>query len=149
MPTSAEWALLRAPWELLADESGFLARDAGLGFSPVRRLGRRGEVPALDKHRLGLVFMAASPHGATDLDYEAEETAIMEAVGSTKLDLLVDESGNAKELGERLKDYEAMQVLHLSCHGHNAWRPPDKPQRSRCCCWRLRTAANCRPVPTN
>src|SRR5262249_28476353 len=111
-PTAAEWALLRAPWELLADENGFLARDVGLGFSPVRRLGRQVAIPALDKHRLGMVFMAASPHGARDLDYEAEETAIMEAVGSTKLDLPVEESGNVKELGERLAEYKAIQVLH-------------------------------------
>jgi CHAT domain len=126
-PSAAEWALLRAPWELLADQQGFLAGDVGLGFSPVRRLGRPVAPPALDKHRLGLVFMAASPRGARELDYEAEETAIMSAVGSTKLDLLVEESGNAEELGDRLTDYEAMQALHLSCHGQNAWRPSNQP----------------------
>src|SRR5215471_5765164 len=71
--------------------------------------------------------MAASPRGAVELDYEAEETAIMAAVGSTKLDLLVEESGNPDELGERLTEYAAMQALHLSCHGHNAWRPSGKP----------------------
>ena len=127
-PSGAEWALLRAPWELLADQQGFLAGDVGLGFSPVRRLGRPVAPPALDKHRLGLVFMAASPRGARELDYEAEETAIMSAVGSTKLDLLVEESGNAEELGDRLTDYEAMQALHLSCHGQNAWRPSNQPR---------------------
>jgi CHAT domain len=125
-PSPAEWSLLRAPWELLADQQGFLAGDVGLGFSPVRRLGRQVAPPPLDKHRLGLVFMAASPRGARELDYEAEETAIMAAVGSTKLDLLVEESGNPRELGDRLTEYEAMQALHLSCHGHNAWRPSDK-----------------------
>src|ERR1700740_3444361 len=52
----------------------------------------------------------------------------MRAVGSTKLDLLVEESGNPDELGERLTEYAAMQVLHLSCHGHNAWRPPSRPR---------------------
>jgi CHAT domain-containing protein len=127
----AEWALLRAPWELLADQQGFLAGDVGLGFSPVRRLGRQVAPSALDKHRLGLVFMAASPRGARELDYEAEETAIMEVVGN-KLDLLVEESGNPDELGDRLTEYEAMQALHLSCHGHNAWLPfgesKDKPK---------------------
>src|SRR5262245_36384086 len=130
LPGPAEWALLRAPWELLADANGFWAGDVGLGFSPVRRLGQQKLALALDKHRLGLVFMAASPRGARDLDYEAEETAIMEAVGSSKLDLLVEESGNPDELGERLKDYEAMQALHLSCHGHNAWRskPGEQPK---------------------
>src|SRR5262249_31338311 len=68
--------------------------------------------------------------GARELDYEAEETAIMEAVGSSKLDLLVEESGNPHELGERLTDYEAMQALHLSCHGYKSWRakPSDKPK---------------------
>src|SRR5215831_12163451 len=127
IPTAAEWSLLRAPWELLADQQGFLAGDVGLGFSPVRRLGQGAAAPALDRHRLGLVFMAASPRGAVELDYEAEETAIMAAVGSTKLDLLVEESGNPDELGERLTEYAAMQALHLSCHGHNAWRPSGKP----------------------
>ena len=51
-PSAAEWALLRAPWELLADQQGFLAGDVGLGFSSVRRLGRPVAPPALDKHRL-------------------------------------------------------------------------------------------------
>jgi CHAT domain-containing protein len=125
-PSEAEWSLLRAPWELLADERGFLARDVTLGFSPARRLGRSVEAPPLDKHRLGLVFMAASPQGGVELDYEAEETAIISAVGSTKIDLLVEESGNPKELGERLTEYAAMQALHISCHGHSAWRPHDK-----------------------
>ena len=45
IPTAAEWSLLRAPWELLADQQGFLAGDVGLGFSPVRRLGRQVEAP--------------------------------------------------------------------------------------------------------
>jgi tetratricopeptide (TPR) repeat protein/CHAT domain-containing protein len=127
-PSPAEWSLLRAPWELLANHEGFLAADAGLGFSPVRRLGRQAAAPPLGRHRLGLMFMAASPRGVRELGYEAEETAIMAAVGSTKLDLLVEESGNPDELGDRLSEYEAMQVLHLSCHGNNAWRPPDKPK---------------------
>ena len=127
-PTAAEWTLLRAPWELLADAQGFLAGDVGLGFSPVRRLGRRGDVPALGEYRLGLAFMAASPQGIVDLDYEAEETAIMKVVEPSKLDLLVEESGNPQELGERLAEYPPMQVVHLSCHGHNAWRAPDKPE---------------------
>ncbi len=126
-PSSAEWSLLRAPWEVLADQQGFLAGDAGLGFSPVRRLGRQNAPPALDRHRLGVVFMAASPRGARELDYEREEAAIMAAVGSTRLDLLVEESGNPQELGDRLTEYEGMQALHLSCHGHNAWRPSGKP----------------------
>ena len=120
-PDQSALALLRAPWELLANDQGFLAGDDRLGFSPMRRLGRPGALPPLDRHRLGLVFMAASPRGAVDLDYEAEEAAIMAAVGSSDLDLLVEESGNPHELGDRIAEVPAMQVLHLSCHGHNAW----------------------------
>jgi tetratricopeptide (TPR) repeat protein len=121
-PDQSALALLRAPWELLANDQGFLAGDDRLGFSPVRRLGRPTALPPLDPHRLGLVFMAASPRGVVDLDYEAEETAIMTAVGSSDLDLLVEESGNPHELGDRIVEVPAMQALHLSCHGHNAWR---------------------------
>ena len=126
-PSEPEWALLRAPWELLADQHGFLAADVALGFSPMRRIGRKMSGSPLDPYRMGLVFMAASPRGVVELDYESEESAIMAAVGSTKLDLLVEESGNPDELGERLTEYPPMQVLHLCCHGHNAWRHPGEP----------------------
>jgi hypothetical protein len=99
-PDTATLALLRAPWELLANEQGYLAGDVALGFSPVRRLGRHEPPPAPDDHRLGVVFMAAAPRGLPDLEHEAEETAIMTAVGTSELDLLVEESGNPHELGE-------------------------------------------------
>ena len=126
-PMPQEWALLHAPWELLADDKGYLAGDVPLGFAPFRRIGAAESPAKLDQYRLGLVFMAASPREVHELDYEGEETAILEAVGSTKVDLLVEESGNPEELGERLREYDAMQVLHLSCHGHNAWPTRDKP----------------------
>ena len=144
-PSLEEWALLRAPWELLADGRGFLAGDVGLGFSPVRRVGRRKDSPAPDEHRLGLVFMAASPSGAKDLDYEKEETAIMAAVGSTKLDLLVEESGEPKELGKRLVEYKAMQALHLSCHGHNARKGDPKAEPKPVLLLKLRNGRSFQP----
>src|SRR5262245_15425503 len=122
-PSAAELTLLRAPWELLANDEGFLAADVRLGFSPLRRLGRPETPPRPDQYRLGVVFMAASPRGQVELDYEAEETAIMRAVGATELDLLVEESGNPDQLAERIVDLPAMQVLHLSCHGDNEWQP--------------------------
>jgi hypothetical protein len=121
-PSPAEWALLYAPWELLADEAGFLAADALRQFSPLRRLGPVTDVPALDAYRLGLAFMAAAPEGVSELDYEAEEAAILDAVGTTALDLVVEESGAATALGERLADAGGLPVLHLSCHGQSAWQ---------------------------
>src|SRR3954451_12498475 len=39
-PGPAGLALLSAPWELLADDRGFLAADDTLGFRLVRRIGR-------------------------------------------------------------------------------------------------------------
>jgi len=121
-PSPVEWALLQAPWELLANDRGYLAADALLQFSPQRRLGPSAPPPALDDCRLGLAFMAAAPAGAAELDYEAEETAILDAVGTTHLDLLVEESGEADTLGRHLAAAGGLPVLHLSCHGHHAWQ---------------------------
>ncbi len=128
-PTAAARALLQAPWELLADAEGPLAANALLGFSPLRRLGPVGRAPAADDHRLGLAFMAASPPGVAELDFEAEETAILDAVGDTNLDLLVDETGEPRALGQHLTDVGGLPVLHLSAHGHHAWAEPHCPPR--------------------
>ena len=121
-PTPFEAAVLDAPWEILADASGFLAEDAGRKFSPVRRLQSAQEPPAPDKNRLGLVFMAASPRGQNVLDYEAEEAAIIAAVGEQHIDLVVEESGELAQLAYKLAAIPPMTVLHLSCHGSNT--PP-------------------------
>ena len=125
-PNAAEWAVLHAPWELLAEPSGdFLAADAELRYAPARRLGIPTKAPELDKYRLGVAFMAAAPRGQQELDFEAEEAAIMAAAGE-RLDLFVEESGNAEELGRRLADLDPpLPVLHLSCHGSDVWTGKD------------------------
>ena len=75
-PSAEEWALLSAPWELLADPvSKHWAQDHIVGFSPARRLGPPSEAASLDDFRLGVVFMAALPEGQHDLDIEEEELA--------------------------------------------------------------------------
>ena len=130
-PSGPDCAVLQAPWELLADPAGFLAGDEQRRYAPARRLGTRGPPPQLDDYRLGVAFMAASPLGARPLDFEAEEAAIMSAAGRD-LDLLVEESGDPKEMGRRLARLNtSMPVLHLSCHGHNAWRGKDGKQPPR------------------
>ncbi len=127
-PTGPDWAMLHAPWEVLADQTGFLAEDAQLRYAPARRLGKPAAQPDLDDYRLGVAFMAAAPRGAQSLDFEAEEAAIMDAAGRD-LDLLVEESGDPEELGRRLvKLKPTLPVLHLSCHGHNAWSGKDGKQ---------------------
>ncbi|MGH8931766.1 MAG: CHAT domain-containing protein [Egibacteraceae bacterium] len=122
-PSAAEWALLQAPFELLADADGFLTQDALLQFCVVRRLGSPVPAEPLDGFRLGLAFMASSPRGQVELDYEAEEAAILEAVGEANLDLVVEESGDPEQLGDRLAELGRMPAVHLSCHGLNRWSP--------------------------
>ncbi|UIX33501.1 CHAT domain-containing protein [Streptomyces sp. GQFP] len=127
-PSAAAWALLRAPYELLAaPEGGFLAEAPKL-FAVARRLGHPSPTQALDRHRLGVAFMASAPRGQHELDFEAEEMAILNAVGETSLDLVVEDSGNPEHLGLRLSELGGMPVVHLSCHGLHNWRPgPDGP----------------------
>jgi tetratricopeptide (TPR) repeat protein len=122
-PSDQAWAVLRAPWELLAwPGGGLLAEDELTRFCVVRRLGPAGERPALDEFRLGLAFMASSPRGQHELDFEAEEAAILAAVGEGRVDLVVEDTGDPEQLGHRLGELGGMPVVHLSCHGINNWR---------------------------
>jgi hypothetical protein len=123
LPDELERAFLQVPWELLASTASHLAGDAVLRYCPVRRLGPASDPPALTDHCLGLMFMAAAPRGVDVLDFEAEETAILDATGQLGLDLMVEESGNPTRLAERLTGMETMQVLHLSCHGRSQPEP--------------------------
>jgi hypothetical protein len=121
-PSDRAWALLRAPFELLVSPGGgFLAEDELVRFCVVRRLGPVGQRPGLDGFRLGLAFMASSPRGQNELDFEAEEAAILHAVGDSRIDLAVEDTGDPEQLGHRLADVGGMPVVHLSCHGVNNW----------------------------
>jgi len=110
-------ALLDAPWELLARKDGFLADDAVQLFEVVRRIGAPAE-PIGPRHGdLRLMFMAAAPEGVSVLDFEDEEAAILEATQRLPLHLVVEESGAAAFLKERLELDGPFEALHLSCHG--------------------------------
>ncbi|MFJ5561723.1 CHAT domain-containing protein, partial [Streptomyces sp. NPDC093250] len=127
-PSAAAWALLRAPYELLATPEGGFLSEAPKLFAVARRLGYPSPAQALDGYRLGVAFMASAPRGQHELDFEAEEMAILNAVGETSLDLVVEDSGNPEHLGLRLSELGGMPVVHLSCHGLHNWRPgPDGP----------------------
>lgn len=129
-PSNQAWAVLWAPFELLARPGeGFLAEDELARFCVVRRLGPAGQRPGLDGFRLSLAFMASSPQGQHELDFEAEEAAILTAVGDSRIDLVVDDTGDPEQLGHRLAELGGMPVLHLSCHGLNNWSTrPDAPR---------------------
>ena len=128
-PSDRAWAVLQAPFELLAQpDGGFLVEDALARFCVARRLGPPGARPGPDEFRLGLAFMASSPRGQHELDFEAEEAAILAAVGESRVDLVVEDTGDPEQLASRLASTGGMPVVHLSCHGLNNWSdPPGAP----------------------
>ena len=113
-------ALLDLPWETLFYANDFLAGDPNQLFVVYRSIGRKREAtPLPPRHRdLALMFMAASPRGQVVLDYEGEESAILEATERQPVQLFVEESGCVDFLKERMAADGPFEALHLSCHGH-------------------------------
>ncbi|MCB0256895.1 MAG: CHAT domain-containing protein, partial [Anaerolineae bacterium] len=122
-PNDTEQAFINAPWELLAGGSGFLALERV--FAITRRLGVPAAPHAVDHGDLKTVFMAASPLGSSELDYEEEEYAILEATKGLKVELIVEDSGHLDYLAQRLFEHAPIDVVHLSGHG----RPTDQGVR--------------------
>ena len=124
-------ALLAAPWEVLCRQGAFLAQALQL-FVVARRCGVAKE-PAPARHSdLSLMFMAAAPEGQSDLDYEAEEAAILEATrakdGRAPLaHVQVEESGALEFLAGRMRLDGPFEALHLSCHGDIVARDGEAP----------------------
>jgi tetratricopeptide (TPR) repeat protein len=115
--SEAAKALLDAPWEVLASDTGFLAEDAVQPFAVVRALGATGAPREPDHRDLHTLFMAAAPEGVQELDHEAEEAAILTVTERLDLRLVVEESGSAEVLPERIKAAGPFELVHLSCHG--------------------------------
>ncbi len=122
-PGASVRLFLQLPWELLADDRGYLAADFALRYTPVRRLGEPAQPADPSPCRLSLVFMAAAPRDQRRLNYEAEETAILNATAKTGLDLTVEESGALEWLAARVAEEAPVDVLHLSCHGQGGTEP--------------------------
>jgi len=114
--------LLLAPWELLADGNGFLAQNQSRLFTVARRIGDTGTLWTPERRDFALLFMAAAPEGESELDYEGEETAILDATrtvnsGAGRTYVVVEELGNRRAMGERLLYDGPFEAAHLSCHG--------------------------------
>ncbi len=122
-PAADGQAFLELPWELLAEQDAHLALDLRIDYRPVRRLGLRstdaaGSAPS--PHCLSLLFMAAAPDGVPPLQYELEESRILQAADKLGLDMHIEESGECGQLGATWNSLFAQgvpDVLHLSCHG--------------------------------
>ena len=106
-------ALLEAPWEVLYRDD-FLAADPLRSFVVSRRMADAGTPTPAEFADLRMTFMAAAPEDQSDLAFEAEELAILEATGGTA-QVLVEESGALEFLRTQIDS--SSQVLHLSCHG--------------------------------
>jgi len=119
----AQTAFIDVPFELLADENGHLAKDPGVKFCPVRRIGESGKKPPEpSEYRLSTLFMAAEPRNAgVPLSYEHEENAILNLYSGRNIDmeLYVEESGNIDLLADLANRIKPVDIVHVSCHGNN------------------------------
>jgi hypothetical protein len=117
--TDSARALLGLPWEVLAEDGDFLAADRTQTFVVFRSIGRRRDAaPAQPDHRdLAVMFMAAAPRGQHELDFEAEEASILGATAALPVQVIVEESGCAEFLKDRLAQDGPFEAVHVSCHG--------------------------------
>lgn len=112
--------LLDAPWETLSTKDNFLAADATREFVVTRRIAPFGasDPPAPEYSDLAVAFMAASPRGQKELDFEAEEAGIIRATRHLPLSLFVEESGCHSYLKDKLALEGPFEAVHISCHGN-------------------------------
>lgn len=117
-PTANDRRFLEVPWELASIGDVWLAADPAMMWAPLRRIGATVEPPPPNPaNRLGVMFMAAAPFGQSDLDIEAEEAAILRATADLGLDLIVEDTGELREMARTWGTAGNLDALHLSCHG--------------------------------
>ncbi|NMG09061.1 CHAT domain-containing protein, partial [Brasilonema sp. UFV-L1] len=113
--------LAHLPWELLHDGTEFLLERQDIAVLPVRSVQQRStNVASVQNRPLRLLFMATSPEDIKPvLDYEREETNILQATKDQPLALIVEESGSVQELTNLVKSYpeDYFDVFHLTGHG--------------------------------
>jgi len=111
--------LRHLPWELLHDDTGFLAALPNRPFSPVRLVSGVERTFERANRPLRVLFMACSPTDVEPvLDFEAEESLILGLARQQSLELWVEESGSLKGLGERVEEFgpDYFDLLHLTGH---------------------------------
>jgi tetratricopeptide (TPR) repeat protein len=118
-------ALLALPWEILADDAGYLFEGA-LRARVVRRLPRADSLdplPPADRLRVLLVIARPEEAGVAFLDPRASAVPLMEALAplGPRAELTVVEDGTFPALREALEKAEAeghpFQVVHFDGHG--------------------------------
>lgn len=112
--------LLNQPWELLANDRDFFAADPVQTFQIFRSIQRPLHgTPRTSIHAdLAILFMAAMPGDLSVLEFEEEESRILDATARLDAALVVEESGCASFLGDRLAEDGPFEAVHISCHGN-------------------------------
>ena len=112
--------ILNLPWELL-----FLPDSDFLGLNPkfsIRRMPHpvsclpefSGE---LRPKPLRLLFMASSPTDLPELDYEAEEDALLEAISGLEVAFDSGDLGTFDNLRQKITEFKP-HIVHLTGHGN-------------------------------
>jgi tetratricopeptide (TPR) repeat protein/CHAT domain-containing protein len=113
--------LRHLPWEVLARGGGYLCANPLRPFTPARRVSAERRAVAAANRPLRLLFMACSPENTDPvLDFEAEESRILEATQGSVIELVVEESGSLAGLRERVEFYGPgyFDVFHLTGHAN-------------------------------
>lgn len=113
--------VLNLPWELLRPVGGdFIGVDAKYSIRrlpwPDRPLVRfDGSLPA---RPLRILFMSCSPQDQPPLDYEREETFLLQAIARAGPNVAFDSGdlGTFEELRQRINEFNP-HIVHLTGHG--------------------------------
>jgi tetratricopeptide (TPR) repeat protein len=112
--------LAHLPWELLHDGTTYLVESRKPTILAVRWKEGSQAVSEVANRPLRVLFMATSPRDLSPvLDFEQEEALILTSTQRQKLNLVVEESGNLKELQYLVSEYgesSRFDVFHLNGH---------------------------------
>ncbi|WP_397568802.1 tetratricopeptide repeat protein [Schlesneria sp. T3-172] len=106
------------PWETLHDGVSFLVRAANPTIIPIRWRTKGPSAPEPHNRALHVLFMASSPLGVNELNFEAEEATILRSTDRHRITLSVEETGSLDELEVLAAGFgeNAIDVVHLTGH---------------------------------
>jgi tetratricopeptide (TPR) repeat protein len=111
--------LRHLPWELLHTETTYLCFNAHHLFTPVRLVTDTARKIEPNNRPLRTLFMACSAEDVQPLlDFETEETMILESARRHQIELFVEESGSLEGLRYQIEAFGKgyFDVFHLTGH---------------------------------
>ena len=126
-------ALNSLAWELLHNGNNYLCKNEHQPFTPLRLVSEHKDTVSVAQRPLRLLFMASSPENIQPvLEFEKEESEILNATHKSNLELIVEESGSLIGLAERISygdDSERFDVVHFT--GHADIKDDKKPSHKK------------------